>query len=79
MENRTEIKLSIHTIINLIICAEDYGFTQLYSDFFQMLDNKLSDSEIEDYIEVYMEQYEDEDIESSTEQLKELRDRYCGE
>jgi len=78
MENRTNIELNINTIINLIACADDYGFTTLYGDFFQMLDRKLSDSEIDEYFNIYQEQY-DEYEDSSKEDLKELRDRYCGE
>lgn len=75
---RKVISVDIKTIIDLIVCAEDYGFETLYPDFFEMLNHKLSDEEIEDYVSHMLEDdiYSEEDTVVRRERLERLREEY---
>lgn len=73
------LKIPLYDILDLVVCAEDYGFTELLPDFWQLIDCRLSDSEIKAYAK-YMLQHNDEytteDYDHFIDYLTEYRDNY---
>lgn len=64
---KTFIQVDLDIILNLVVCAEDYGFTTLYGDFAQMT-GWVSDEQINDYVhEQYTlsEDYAEEDADQA--------------
>lgn len=76
-----EIKTDLENILSLISVAEDYGFNNstLMSVFSDLLDNKLTDGEIEWYAHSIesMEEYGEYDYESIKNKLIQFRKTYC--
>lgn len=77
-----EITIPIESILDLISCAEDFGFNDstLMSNLFKFMGNKLSDEEIKEFAESYLANgsgYGEEDVEMITDTLTEQRNKYC--
>lgn len=78
-----KVNIDITEILNLITCAEDYGFKSevLFSSFAAMLE-KLSDDEIEEYCSYYTSSagieagYSEEDSDNAKEILQQFREDY---
>ena len=77
-----EIKTSLKTVLSLISCANDYGFKNdvLFDAFKGMLNNKLTNEEIETYARSVeaMEGYCEEDYKEIRERLNEFKNKYCS-
>lgn len=73
------ITTDLHNILDLIVCAEGYGFKDdvLFTAFRDMI-HSLSDEEIETFSREMASKdgYGDEDYEHAVEQLNEFRDKY---
>ena len=75
---KTIIQVDLDTILNLVICAEDYGYTTLYGDFAQMA-GWVSDEQINDYVHEHYtlsEDYAEEDEDNVKQTLYEWRNDY---
>lgn len=76
----TFIQVDLDTILNLVVCAEDYGYTTLYGDF-ALMTGMVSDKQINDYVDanfVVDEDYAEEDIQNVKDSLTEWRNKYLG-
>lgn len=75
------ITTTLNNILSLISCAEDYGFERdvLFDAFRGMLDDTLTDEEIEVYARKVEagEGFGEEDYEIIKERLIRFRDKYC--
>lgn len=74
------LQIPIENVLNLVVCAEDFGFQEAWSDFAAMT-RWVSDEEIIEYSESILTEgssYTEEDVESHKERLKTWRDRYCA-
>jgi hypothetical protein len=78
---------SLHGVLSIVSCAKYYGHTnQIVMGFFaELIDEHLSDEEIEAYVadeflsDAGREQgYSEEDADESRERLREFRDKWCG-
>lgn len=74
----TFIQVYLDTILNLVVCAEDFGFTTLYGDFAQMT-GWVSDEQINEYVHEHYtlsEDYAEEDEDNARQALYEWRKSY---
>ena len=76
-----KLEIELGNILDLIVCAEDYGFKDdvLFDSFAEMLGRELADAEIEWYARDLenTEGYGEEDYESAKETLEEFKNQYC--
>ena len=76
-----KLDVSIASILELISCAEDYGFESdvLFDSFSAMLDNTITDEEIENYARSVEaeEGYGEEDYIGIKEKLNDYKCTYC--
>jgi len=76
-----EIKTDLGNILSLISCADDYGFHRdvLFDAFREMLDDKLSEEEIEWYSRKLeaMDGFGEEDYLSCKKRLTNFKNKYC--
>ena len=76
------IKTNLENILDLIVCAKDYGFEKdvLFNAFREMLGSRLTNEEIESHARSVqsMEGYGKEDYEAVKERLKDFKDKYCS-
>lgn len=77
-----KLKIELRDILELITCAEDYGFKDdvLFDSFADMLGRELTDEEIECYARELesLEGYGEEDYEDVKERLEEFKEQYCN-
>lgn len=74
----TFIQVELDTILNLVVCAEDSGWTELHGDF-ALMTGMVSDGQINTYVyENYTcnEDYAEEDADNARETLYEWRNSY---
>jgi len=79
-----KIETDLETILDLVNCAEDYGFRDdVLFTVFRDMTGWVTDEEIKAYADRFLtpefraQRYSEEDAESSTLRLTEWRDRYC--
>jgi hypothetical protein len=73
------LQIPIETLLNLAVCAEDFGFQEIYGDIASMT-GWVSDEEINEFSEAILEEgssYTQEDVESHKQRLTEWRNQYC--
>jgi len=75
-----KIETTVDNILSLIACADDYGLARdvLFDAFRGMLDDKLSDEEIEEYVQSVKieEDYGEEDCENIKERLLDFKKKF---
>jgi len=75
------IRTSLNNVLSLISCAVDYGFDDiiLFEALADMLDNNLSDQEIEVYAKHIesLEGYSKKDYKEIKDRLIDFRNNYC--
>lgn len=79
-----ELTTTLDNILDLINCAEDYGFYDdvLLCAFANLMKYQLSDEEIENYAKIFLtpeytkKGYSEEDYEAAIERLKEFKTTY---
>jgi len=75
------IRTSLNNVLFLISCAVDYGFDDiiLFESLADMLDNNLSDQEIEVYAKHIesLEVYSKKDYKEIKDRLIDFRNNYC--
>lgn len=81
-----KIETDLDNILDLIACADDYGHNnQVLMVSLAEITGYVTDKEINDYAAWYLtdegraDGYSEEDVDSTTESLKNWRNRYCAQ
>lgn len=79
-----EIKTALHNILDLVNCAEDYGFQDdVLMTAFRDMTGWVTDEEIEAFVQGFMtpemqaKGFGEEDAEAARTRVTEWRNRYC--